>query len=190
MLTIIVPGKETYDEEKETFGRTKDQTLTLEHSLISISKWESKWHKPFIKDDYEKTYEETIDYIKCMTLNPQSVDPSVYSNLTQENLRDIKNYINNPMTATTFSDINKKNKAPRRKRQVITSEVIYYRMFSLDVPMECQKWHLNRLLTLLKVCNEENKQFYPKHKKSSRAEIYAHNKELNEARRAKYHTKG
>ena len=108
MLTIIVPGKETYDEEKETFGRTTDQTLTLEHSLISISKWESKWHKPFIKDDYEKTYEETIDYIKCMTLNPQSVDPSVYSNLTQENLRDIKNYINNPMTATTFSDINKK----------------------------------------------------------------------------------
>jgi hypothetical protein len=154
--------------------------LQLEHSLVSLSKWESKWNKPFLSKDF-KTHEETLDYIKCMTIN-QNIDPDVYNGLTSEHITMINNYIESPMTATTFSD-SKQNKS---NREIITSELIYYWMIALNIPFECQKWHLNRLLTLIRVCNIKNA---PPKKMSKRATAsqYA---ALNAARRKQMNTKG
>lgn len=179
MLQITVPAVEMFDDEKQEFITGKEQTLQLEHSLVSLSKWESKWCKSFFSKQ-EKTYEETLDYIKCMTLT-QNVQPEVYTRLTRENIIEINKYIEAPMTATYFSDRNDKP-----NRETITSELIYYWMIALNVPFECQKWHLNRLLTLIKVCNIKNKP----PKKMSKREIMSRNAALNAARRQQYNTKG
>ena len=180
MLRITVPKTELWDEKKEEFIHTKETTLQLEHSLVSLSKWESKWCKVFLSDK-EKTNEETIDYIKCMTLT-QNVDPEVYNHLTVENLNDIYNYINSPMTATSFSE-----ETPNRiGNEQITSELMYYWMVALNIPFECQKWHLNRLITLIRVCNIKNSP----PKKMSQSAIMRRNKELNEARKKQLNTKG
>ncbi len=180
MLEITVPAKEIYDEFRGEFIYTNEKTLRLEHSLVSMSKWESKWNKPFLGKD-EKTVEETIDYIRCMTLT-QNVDPNIYYALSQQNFLDIKKYIEAPMTATTFSKIQNGKKS----NEIVTSEIIYYWMIALNIPMECQKWHLNRLLTLVEVCNIKNSP----QKKMSRREIMSTNAALNAARRKKLHTKG
>lgn len=180
MLVITVPAREQWDEKNNTFIQTAEQKLTLEHSLVSISKWESKWHKPFLSKE-PKTFEETIDYIKCMTLT-QNVNPNVYFNLTDDNIRSISEYINNSMTATWFVD----DKNAPKNREIVTSEVIYYWMIALNIPFECQKWHLNRLLTLVRVCNEKNKP----PKKMSRSTQLRNNAALNAARRASLGTKG
>lgn len=179
MLQITVPAVEMFDDEKQEFITGKEQTLQLEHSLVSLSKWESKWCKSFFSKQ-KKTYEETLDYIKCMTLT-QNVQPEVYTRLTRENIIEINKYIEAPMTATYFSDRNDKP-----NRETITSELIYYWMIALNVPFECQKWHLNRLLTLIKVCNIKNKP----PKKMSKREIMSRNAALNAARRQQYNTKG
>lgn len=176
MLQITIPPGEMWDEIRNEFVTTKGQTLTLEHSLVSLSKWESKWHKPFLSKE-PKTQIETIDYIKCMTLT-QNVDPNIYQFITRDNINEISAYIDNPMTATTFSD--RENKKP--SRSIITAEIIYYWMIALNVPMECQKWHLNRLLTLIKVCDIKNQP----DKKMSRNEVLSRNKALNAARRKQY----
>ena len=147
-----------------------EQVLQLEHSLVSISKWESKWHIPFL-DGKDKTLEQIIDYVRCMTIT-QNVKPEVYNRLTEDNLKAINDYIENPMTATTFSDINQ-----RPSREIITSEIIYYWMVSFNIPFECQKWHLNKLLTLIKVCNIKNSP----PKKMSRQEILSRNRALYSA---------
>lgn len=180
MLTITIPAREMFDERTQTFSTTKEQTLQLEHSLVSLSKWESKWCKPFLSKE-EKTREETIDYIKCMTIT-QNVDPNVYSRLTNENVKEINDYIEAPMTATTFSD----NKQVGRGQEVITSELIYYWMIALTIPMECQKWHLNRLLTLVRVCNIKN----TPPKKMNKKEVMNRYASLNAARRQKMNSKG
>lgn len=180
MLKVTVPASEYFDEDKNEFFYTKEQTLSLEHSLVSISKWESKWGKPFLSDKHPKSLVETLDYIKCMTLT-QNVDPLIYSNITDDIVEQIKSYIDNPMTATWFSE-----EKARPSREIITSEVIYYWMIELNIPFECQKWHLNRLLTLIKVCNLKRQG----NKKMSRREIIDRNRALNEARRKKYNTKG
>ena len=180
MITITIPATEAFDEIKGEFIYTKEQTLQLEHSLISISKWESKWRKSFISND-EKTTEEIIDYVKCMTLNP-SVDDSVYRCLTKDNMKTINDYIDAPMTATTFFE----EKNGKRNREVITSELIYYWMIALNIPFECQKWHLNRLLTLVRVCNVKNQP----PKKMSKKDIMSRNASLNAARRQKFNSKG
>ena len=179
MLEITIPANECWDERTQTFVIIKEQTLRLEHSLVSLSKWESKWCKSFFARE-DKTYEETIDYIRCMTLNTY-VEPDVYNYLTDENIKQIGDYISAPMTATTFSD-NKKGGS----RERITSELIYYWMISLGIPFECQKWHLNRLITLIRVCSIKNSPG----KKMTKMDIAARNKALNEARRKKYNTKG
>lgn len=150
MLQITVPAAEYFDERTEEFINVKAYTLQLEHSLISISKWEAKWHKPFIGKE-EKTEEETRDYIRCMTIT-QNVDPIVYLAIPNSEIQRIKEYINEPMTATWFNDRDKK--APSRK--VITSEVVYYWMISQNIPIECEKWHFNRLMTLIRVCSEKS----------------------------------
>lgn len=182
MLQITIPAREVaYDEVKNEFCYTKEWTLQLEHSLVSISKWESKWHKPFL-DKKEKTAEEIIDYIRCMTIT-QNVDPEVYNNLTKDNISAIIAYIDDPMTATWFND--DKNKKPVR-REILTNELIYYAMCSYKIPVEFQKWHLNRLLTLLRVFAIKNEP----PKKMSKSEIMRRNKSLNEARRNALGTRG
>lgn len=180
MLQITIPAVELWDERKQEFVTTKEQTLQLEHSLVSLSKWESKWCKAFLTKQ-GKTFEETLDYIKCMTIT-QNVDPEVYNHLTNENIEEINKYIEAPMTATYFSD----DKTAKSSREQITAELIYYWMIALNIPFECQKWHLNRLLTLIKVCSIKNQP----PKKRSRKEIMSRNAALNAARRKQLNTRG
>ncbi len=180
MLQITVPAVDLWDETKEEFITTKEQVLQLEHSLVSVSKWEAKWCKTFLSKK-EKTYEETIDYIKCMTIT-QNVNPIVYKCLRNENIEQINKYISAPMTATWFSDDN----AGAQNREQVTSELIYYWMIALNIPFECQKWHLNRLLTLIRVCNIKNKP----PKKMNRSEIMSRNAALNAARRRQFNSRG
>lgn len=177
---IIIPEMEFFNEETSEFIYFKEQILTLEHSLVSISKWESKWKKPYLSK-IPKTSEEIIDYVKCMTIT-QNVNPIAYSALTEENYDEIGRYIEDDMTATTFRDIEKKGS----QRSVITSEVIYYWMIKYGVPFECQKWHLNRLLTLIRVCAANSGE----QKKMSTSEIYSQNRALNEMRRKSMRTRG
>ena len=179
MLQIIVPATEQWDEIKQEFVYTKETTLQLEHSLVSLSKWESKWCKPFLSKE-DMTAEETIDYIRCMTIT-QNVNPEVYTCLSDENITQVHDYIQAPMTATFFR---KENGPP--SREIITSELIYYWMITLNIPFECQKWHLNRLLTLIRVCNIKNQPA----KRRSQREIMEYNTALNEARRKKLNSKG
>lgn len=180
MLEIIVPEQEQWDELKEEFVKTPKTELRLEHSLISISKWESKWHKPFLGND-KKSAEETIDYIRCMCMTP-NVAPNVFYALTKDNVTAINEYISDPMTATTISD----DKSGKRNREIMTSEVIYSWMISLNIPPEYAKWHLNRLIMLIRVCNKHN----APPKKMSTNEILSRNRSINEARRAALHSKG
>lgn len=180
MLQITIPAREMWDEQNNEFVYTNEQTLQLEHSLISLSKWESKWNKPFLSKE-SKTYEEILDYVKCMTLT-QKVSPEIYANLTDENMRDIQRYIEAPMTATTFSE----EKNTKGNREVVTSELIYYWMIALGIPMECEKWHLNRLLTLVRVCNIKNSP----PKKMGKNAIMSRNASLNAARRKRLNSKG
>lgn len=181
MLQIVVPKREYWNESTEEFVQTKEQTLCLEHSLVSLSKWEEKWKKPFpLLRDGKITEEEMLYYVKCMTLT-QNVDPNVYLSLTADNIKDIYAYIDDPMTATTIND-----KSNGTSRQIITSELIYSWMITLNIPFECRKWHLNRLLTLIRVCNIESS---PKKTKSQSATA-KENRELNELRRKKFNSKG
>lgn len=178
MLTITVQNSPDYwDEKNEVFVDAKTTKLQLEHSLVSISKWEQKWHKPFLSKK-EKTYDEIIDYIKDMTLT-QNVKPEVYNCLSTENIKEIDEYINDPMTATTFSNANQQ----KGNRETVTSELIYYWMIQLNIPFECRKWHLNTLLTLIEVCNVKNSP----PKKMSKKDLYRHHAAVNAARRPKKH---
>lgn len=180
MLTITVPATEMFDEKTEEFYYTKETVLQLEHSLVSISKWESKWHKPFLGKDENRTTEQIIDYIRCMTLT-QHVKPEVYYCLTNENISEINKYIDDPMTATTIN-----SRDNRRSCEIITNELIYYWMITCQIPIKCEKWHINRLLMLIQVCNEKNKPG----KKMSRKDQMAQQRALNAARRAKTGSKG
>lgn len=180
MLQITIPAVELFDEYRNEFVSTKEQTLQLEHSLVSLDKWESKWCKPFLSKQ-DKTPEELLDYVKCMTIT-QNVDPNVYQFLTDDNLREINSYIEAPMTATTFSD----DKNAKKNREIITAELIYYWMIALNIPFECRKWHLNKLLTLVKVCNIKNQP----PKKTSKKDLLARNAALNAARRKQLNTSG
>jgi hypothetical protein len=180
MLIIIVPGTEMFDETKQEFVTEGDVTLKLEHSLVSLSKWESLYEKPFLGRN-EKTTEEVLDYIKFMTLNP-NIAPEVYQNLSEGNISEINTYIDSKMSATWFND---PPGAPASK-DVITAELIYYWMITFQIPFECERWHLNRLFTLIRVCNIKQ----AKPKKMSRAEMVARNRELNAQRRAQLGTKG
>ena len=184
MLTLVVPATEWYDESKEEFVTVKEQKLQLEHSLVSVSKWESKWQKVYLDEKRVPTPEESLDYIRCMTIT-QNVDEMVYLAIGQSPSlqKQVQDYINNKMTATFFSDDKKKHGPTREK---VTSELIYYWMISQNIPFECQKWHLNRLLTLIKVCNVKS----TPQKKMSAKELARRNNDLNAARRAALHTKG
>lgn len=181
MLSIHIDQVELFNEQTNEFFYLKPIVLKLEHSLISISKWEAKWHKPFA--DSQKTDAEMRDYIRCMTLNGD-LHPAYYSMLSKEDITKIKDYINDEMTATTFR-INGQQKGRAPSKKTITSELIYYWMITLNIPFECEKWHLNRLLTLIRVCNVENSP-----KKMSKKDIYAYNRAVNAANRKKFNSKG
>jgi hypothetical protein len=179
MLKVVIPCIELFDDIKQEFISTKETTLQLEHSLVSLSKWESKWHKPFLSKG-EKTVEETIDYIRCMTIT-QNVDNYIYNYIPADVINQVGNYIEEEMTATIFS-----NEKKTINREIITAEIIYYWMIALNIPFECQKWHLNRLLTLINVCNIKN--MPPK--KMNKQELLARNRALNASRRNSLNSKG
>lgn len=154
MLKIVIPEVTGWNSEKQEFEPLEESVeLTLEHSLSSLSKWESKWHKPYLTDD-DKTAEETIDYVRCMTLT-ENVDPNVYYRLTKENMQAIKSYINDPATATKFYNLMPDgNSKSNSKGPAQTSEIIYAAMFEAGIPLEFENRHLNQLLTQIKVCKE------------------------------------
>lgn len=198
MFEITIPGEELWDARRAEFTSTKAVTLRLEYSLVSLSKWESKWHIPFFDDSMEKTPEQMQDFVRCMTVT-QGVDPTVYARLTVENLNAIYRYMEDPMTATWFAgegrpgEKNQNGTSKRRARRrppgtgkVLTSEVLYSRMFQAGVPIECERWHLNRLMTLIRVCQEE--QAPPR--KMSRKDALRQRRELNAARMKKYGARG
>lgn len=180
MLQLIIPGDEYWDEASQEFVYLDAHVLELEYSLVAISLWESKWHKPFLSKE-EMTPEEIIDFIKCMTLN--NVNPDIYNRLTTHHIESVMDYMKDSMTATTFP----KETGGKGNREIITSEIIYYWMVSLNMPIELmEKWHLSRLLTQIRVINIKNSPT----KKMSRKEAMSQHRALNEARRKKLNKKG
>jgi hypothetical protein len=180
VLIVNVAMQEGYDHQKKEFVTLVGFDLKLEHSLVSLSKWESNFKKPFLSDD-PKTEEETLWYIKAMILN-KKVPPELFARLKPSHAEAINEYINDTMTATWFNETNNR----RRNTEVITAEIIYYWMIEFGIPVEFQHWHLERLLTLIKVCNQ--KKTPPK--KMSQREILQRQRELNEQRRAQHGTTG
>ena len=181
MLSVVVPALEVYDEEHQLFIDLPEVKLSLEHSLVSLSKWESKWHKPFLDEKHEKTDDEFIDYVRCMSLS--NIPDEAFENISQMNKLEIMRYIQDSMTATWFA----KESTPPPSSKIITSEVIYSWMIENYIPFDpCQKWHLNRLLTLIRVCSLE----HMPEKKMSPMSILSQNASLNKMRRAALHSKG
>lgn len=180
MLTITTSDTEYYNDETSEFVFVKGRIIDLEHSLVSLSKWESKWGKPFLSKEL-KTDKESKDYIRCMCID-RNVSDDVINALFNEYAEVIKQYISAKMTATTFSDIHR----PVGTSEIITAELIYYWMISFNIPFECEKWHLNRLLTLVRVCSIKN----TPPQKVPRSAILSRNAALNAARRKKLNTKG
>lgn len=182
MLSLHVSGKELWNERTQEFiPETKDKILSLEHSLVSLAKWECKWNKPFLSSK-RKSRVETIDYIRCMTLT-QNVDDVTWLRISNKNISEVNKYIDLPMTAAVFYDAEKHTGG----KKIITAENIYYWMIVNDIPFECQKWHLNRLLALIRFCNIQND---PKKKKMSLNETMRTNAELNAARKKAWNTTG
>lgn len=180
MLKLLIKGDEYFNEEDSTFQTTADAELELEHSLISLSKWESKYQKPFLSS-IAKTSEEIYFYVKCMIVTPLCPEDIVLR-LSKTNIDEINAYIESPESATTFGAMPQ----TKGKGEVITSELIYYWMVAFNIPFECEYWHLNRLFALIRICNVKNS----KPKKMSRNEIANRNRELNAARRAQLNTSG
>ena len=180
MLRLKISKKELWDVDKQTFIQVPECEIQLEHSLVSLSKWESKWHKSFLKEKLENNTEETLDYIRCMTIT-QNVNPNIYLYLSNDEITKISDYINDPMTATTFS-----NNETSRSNEYVTSELIYYWMITYNIPHQYEKWHLNRLITLIRLCQVKNSPA----KKMSRNDVINKYAALNAQRRAKLNSKG
>lgn len=181
MLQVTVPEFEIYSSEENLFSTIKEQTLAFEHSLLSISKWESKYCKPFLDKNHSKSLEETLYYLQCMCLTP-NVNPVVFKHLPSEAIDELRDYIDTPKTATWFSENGRNSKST----PTLTSELIYYYMIANNIPFECQKWHLSRLITLIRICSEKNS---PK-KKMSKKDIFKQNSAINAARRSALKSKG
>lgn len=187
MLILKLEGEEFWNEKLERFGYSDPIEVKLEHSLVSINKWESKYHVPFLGREHEKTPEEFIDYIRFMAISKNVDDEAIRRIITsKEYMTAIKNYMDDTMTATKFSKQQQAQARINQGGEYITAELIYYWMVTLQIPFECEKWHINKLLTLIQVCNLKN----TPPKKMPMNEIHAQNRALNAARRAKYHTKG
>lgn len=178
MISIKLAKNETYDATNNEFIELPEKTIHLEHSLVSISRWESKWCKPFLSKN-NKTHNELIDYIKCMSEEP--INDADVLRLTSKDVERINNYINAPMTATTITE-----RKGRPSNEIITSELLYFAMINNNIPFECQHWHLNRLIMLIRVCNVKGSE----PKKMSKRDIYNQNRSLNAARKKQMGTKG
>lgn len=187
MLELLIKGGELFNSSTNEFIQVQPVKLQLEHSLISISKWEAKWKKPFNETDKtkQKTTEEFLDYIRCMTIN-KNIDPLIYMSLSNDELEKIIEYIDDSMTATWFSEITENSVSFSSRREIITSELIYYYMIKAGIPLECEKWHFNRLLTLIRVFGIKD----GGEKKMTKRQILNQNKTLNEQRKKKFGTKG
>jgi hypothetical protein len=181
MLELTFKTEEGFDASNKTFVPGREVTLKLQHSLVSLAKWESKWCKPFLGKDKNRKLEETMDYIRCMTIT-QNVDPSVYHNLPDDILKKVNNYIEAPMTGATIQS----NRRTSPNREIITADIVYYWMVSLNIPMECQKWHLNRLLMLIRICNIKAS----KDNTMSKRDTMKSNQAQNAARRRESGSKG
>jgi hypothetical protein len=180
MLTIVIPGEEVYDELSETFSTIGDVTLNLEHSLLSLSKWESKFEKPFLSTK-DKTAEETLFYIRCMILTPNFTEET-FNSFSKDNFESINDYINSKESATTFGTMPE----TKGKGETITSELIYYWMVAFNIPFDYETWHLNRLFSLIRICNIKQS----KPKKMNRNELAQRNAQLNAQRKAALGTNG
>lgn len=180
MLTLII-GDEYFDEENQTFEIVASAELQLEHSLLSLSKWESKTQKPFLSNA-GMTPDELLLYIEAMIISP-NYDPAVINRLSDDNMKAINAYIESSESATTFG---KSMPESRANAEVVTSELIYYWMVLFQIPFECQTWHLNRLFTLIRICNLKNS----KPKKVSPQQMAAERHALNEQRKAQFNTRG
>jgi len=183
MHTIIIPAREIWDDKQQIFFWTKEERITIEHSLLSISKWESKWHKPFFQSLNKMTNAEFIDYVRCMTIN-KNVDDRVFLLINQSISDEIFEYLNNPMTASIINE--RSNRRGIKNEKFITSELIYCWMTQFNIPFECEKWHFNRLMMLIRICSAENSQ----PEKMSRRETLNRYAALNKARKAKRGTRG
>lgn len=188
MLEISIPPQEIINDDTYEIIKVPGVDLTLEHSLVSLKKWEEKWHIPFLKKDPPKTPEQLRDYVKCMTINSKVVNPLVYEYMPKEAMDKIASYIEDPMTATWFGSSKSGNTQSNNMidNRIVTAELIYYWMICLNIPVEFQKWHLNQLITLIRVCSEENK---PPEKRS-KLETTQEYRKLNEYRKKKFNTKG
>lgn len=184
MLTITVPGRESFDNETQMFVTEDSVVLKLEHSLVSLSKWEAKWEKPFLTNE-KKSTEETYGYIQAMSIDDE-IPLEVCHRLTDDNLKQINGYIESKMTATWFND----NKSTRPSREIITAELIYHWMFALQIPIECENWHFGRLITLIKVINEKNAEATNSKKRPPTRSDIDRRRALVEARRREYGTSG
>lgn len=183
MLHIKVPAREFYDESSATFINRPEVELELEHSLISLSRWESKWKKPFLGES-ERSIPEMQDYIRCMTINQKAIPEEVFGMLDLSIINEVQKYIDDPQTATTITTLEQ----PRiYRKQKITSELLYSWMIMNDIPFQCEKWHLNRLLMLIRVCGIQNA---PTKKMMSKHDIFAQNRALNAKRRKALHSRG
>lgn len=181
MLTITIPATELFNDETQLFTNTEETILQLEHSLVSLSKWEQKWEKPFLGKE-ERTTEETIDYIKCMIISPEVPSDEIYNVMPPSTFTQISEYINAKMTATWFN-----NTPSQSVGETVTSEIIYYWLIALNIPFEVQTWHLNRLLTLVRVVNIKND---PDKKLMPKADAAALQRQMNEERKSRLGTKG
>lgn len=185
MLKLTIPGIESWDSAKQEFVYSDAVELELEHSLVSLSKWEAQWEKPFLSPDPKST-EETVSYIRIMTLTPD-IPPEVYERLSNDNILQVNNYLEAKMTATWF---NERRKVGSLKKEIVTAEIIYHWMLTFNIPFDRENWHLNRLITLIKVTNEKNASSDKKANKMSPQEIAQRNRELNAQRQAAYGTSG
>ncbi len=184
MLVIEIDETELFDEKNNTFIKIPKVKIELEHSLLAISKWESKYQIPFLggAKNEQKTNEQILDYVHCMVLTDLD-DPTVLNGLSSENLRNVNNYIESKESATTFGEMPKSSYG---RSEIVTSELIYYWMVAFNIPFECERWNLNRLFALIKICNIKNSPT----KKMPKHSIAARNRELNNARRAQYNSAG
>lgn len=187
MLTVTIPSRTYWDERIEEFVDTSEATIQIEHSLAAMAKWEGMYEKPFLNQRQGMPFLEFCEYVRCMTLNDDEVpDKRVYYSLSQENVKQIHDYIEKPMTATTFTE----NKQRKPSRQVVTAEILYSQMTMLQIPFECQYWHLNRLMTLIHVCAIAQDPKGGKTGKMKQRDVLAQQAKLNAMRRAKMGTKG
>ena len=182
MLPITIPPQELFNEKTYEIIEIKGGTIQLEHSLMSLSKWERKWKKPFLSRRNNKNSEEFLDYIRCMTIT-QNVNEMLYFGLTNENYIEIAKYIEDPMSARPMVDLPSKG-----RREIITSELIYYCMFTYNIPKECEKWHLNRLLNLINLFIDKNTN--PKKRRRVTQSDMIERRKLNEERKKMFNTKG